>query len=118
MTHSSWTPERRAKHSALIRRLAPWTKSTGPRTIAGKAKSSMNALKHGQYCRQAYEFRAALRRKMAYFQFLCHRQDELRLFQRNELLNKTSPKPDLKPDNGKHCPSHPKNSLQFLSQSG
>ncbi len=86
MTHSSWTPERRAKHSALIRRLAPWTKSTGPRTIAGKAKSSMNALKHGQYCRQAYEFRAALRRKMAYFQFLCHRQDELRLFQRNELL--------------------------------
>ncbi len=95
MPSSPWSAERRARHSAAIRQWAPWTKSTGPRTVAGKAKSSMNALKHGQYCRQAYEFRAALRRKMAYFQFLCHRQDELRLFQRNELLKGQSPKPKI-----------------------
>lgn len=86
MTDSPWTAERRAQHSLAIRQWAPWKKSTGPRTVAGKAKSCMNAFKHGQYCRQAYEFRAALRYRMAYLRFLCHRQDEILSFQRNELL--------------------------------
>jgi hypothetical protein len=83
---STWTPERRAKHSAAIRKWAPWKKSTGPQTIEGKAKSCMNALKHGQYCRQAYEFRGALRKRISYIKFLCHKQEEIFLFQRNELL--------------------------------
>lgn len=97
MTHSSWTAERRLKHSLAIRNWAPWKKSTGPRTIAGKAKSCMNALKHGQYCRQAYEFRAALSQRMAYIKFLCHRQDEILAFQRNELLKNGHKKiPSLK----------------------
>ncbi len=94
MTVSSWTAERRARHSLAIRKWAPWKKSTGPRTIAGKAKSCMNALKHGQYSRQAYQFRTALRKNIAYIKFLCHKQGELYLFQRNELLknrNKTNP---------------------------
>ena len=86
MTLSPWTPERRARHSLAIRNWAPWKKSTGPRTISGKAKSCMNAFKHGQYSRQAYEFRLALRHKMAYIKFICHRQEELQRFQRNELL--------------------------------
>jgi hypothetical protein len=42
-TKAAWTPERRAKQAAVIRRTRPWEKSTGPRTEAGKAASSRNA---------------------------------------------------------------------------
>lgn len=42
-TSSSWTPERRAKQAEAIRRWQPWSKSTGPRTNEGKARSSRNA---------------------------------------------------------------------------
>src|SRR5262245_17897716 len=42
-----WTPRRRAHQAAMIRRWAPWRRSTGPRTGAGKARCAMNALKHG-----------------------------------------------------------------------
>lgn len=42
-TSSSWTPERRAKQAEAIRRWQPWSKSTGPRTEEGKARSSRNA---------------------------------------------------------------------------
>ena len=44
---SSWTPERRARHAAAIRLWAPWTRSTGPRTVSGKQRSAQNAYKHG-----------------------------------------------------------------------
>ena len=97
MTLSPWTPERRARHSLAIRNWAPWKKSTGPRTIVGKAKSCMNAFKHGQYSRQAYEFRLALCHKMAYIKFICQKQKELLRFQRNELLrNRQGKKPIFK----------------------
>jgi hypothetical protein len=33
----------------LIRQWQPWTKSTGPRTIDGKAKASRNAYKGGHW---------------------------------------------------------------------
>lgn len=46
MTHG-WTPERSQKQSERIRTWKPWEKSTGPKTEAGKAKASQNALKHG-----------------------------------------------------------------------
>lgn len=81
-----WTHEERQKQRAAIRRWAPWKKSTGPVTADGKEISKMNALKHGQYCRQAYEFRATLRQSANYFKFICHKRDRLALFQRNELL--------------------------------
>lgn len=42
-TKSAWTPERRARQAELITAAKPWEKSTGPRTEAGKAKSSRNA---------------------------------------------------------------------------
>lgn len=42
-TSAAWTPERRAKQAAAIRRWKPWNKSTGPRTKEGKARSSRNA---------------------------------------------------------------------------
>lgn len=42
-TSAAWTPERRAKQAEAIRRWQPWTKSTGPRTKKGKARSSRNA---------------------------------------------------------------------------
>ncbi|PZQ46405.1 MAG: hypothetical protein DI551_05185 [Micavibrio aeruginosavorus] len=42
-----WSPERRAKQSAMMRARQIWTRSTGPKTAAGKARSSQNALKSG-----------------------------------------------------------------------
>ena len=44
---NGWTPERRAKQSAMMKQLKPWMKSTGPKTEAGKLQSSKNAYKHG-----------------------------------------------------------------------
>jgi len=44
---AGWTPERRARQAALIRRWAPWRRSTGPKTEAGKARCAKNALRHG-----------------------------------------------------------------------
>ncbi len=40
---SNWTPERRARQAALIQQWRPWEKSTGPRTVKGKAAASRNA---------------------------------------------------------------------------
>ncbi|PIL46089.1 hypothetical protein CR105_03080 [Massilia eurypsychrophila] len=42
-----WTPEQRARQSALIRTWKPWERSTGPSTEAGKAIAAGNSLKHG-----------------------------------------------------------------------
>ena len=44
---NGWTPERRAKQSELIRRWRPWSRSTGPKSDAGKARASRNAWKGG-----------------------------------------------------------------------
>lgn len=43
----TWTPEQRAAQAARIRETKPWEKSTGPRSKAGKKRSSRNAVKHG-----------------------------------------------------------------------
>jgi hypothetical protein len=42
-TKSAWTPARRARQADIIRSTKPWALATGPRTAAGKAKSSKNA---------------------------------------------------------------------------
>ena len=50
MAARKWTDEQRARQAALIRTWAPWTTSTGPRTPAGKAASSKNAVNYS--CRE------------------------------------------------------------------
>lgn len=57
---NGWTPERRARQSALIRSWKPWKLSTGAKTPDGKARSSQNARKHGM-SRLIRELRAVLR---------------------------------------------------------
>lgn len=42
-----WTPEQRLKQSEAIKTWKPWEKSTGARTLQGKAISSKNATKTG-----------------------------------------------------------------------
>jgi hypothetical protein len=50
----TWTAERKAKQSQLIRQWQPWSKSTGAKTPYGKAVVSRNAFKGGlrPYMRQ------------------------------------------------------------------
>jgi hypothetical protein len=58
----AWTEERRKKQSEAIRKHKPWQKSTGPKTLAGKNRSKMNAHKHGARSAVAARLRAVLRR--------------------------------------------------------
>ena len=44
-----WSDARRAAQSARCTKRKPWENSTGPRTVAGKAASRMNAERHGFY---------------------------------------------------------------------
>lgn len=44
-----WTAEQRAAQAERIQQIKPWLKATGAKTRAGKARVSMNALKHGLY---------------------------------------------------------------------
>jgi hypothetical protein len=43
----AWSEEQRRLQAARIRQRKPWLKSTGPRSEAGKQRSSMNAFKGG-----------------------------------------------------------------------
>ena len=42
---NGWTPERRSRQAAAIRRWKPWERSSGPRTVEGKAIVSRNAFR-------------------------------------------------------------------------
>ena len=44
---NGWTLERKAKQSQLIQQWKPWERSTGAKSIEGKAVSSRNAFKGG-----------------------------------------------------------------------
>jgi len=46
---TTWTPERRQRQAEMIRQWRPWEKSTGPKTVEGKAKVSRNAYKGGTW---------------------------------------------------------------------
>ncbi|TQC99991.1 hypothetical protein FK216_01720 [Moraxellaceae bacterium AER2_44_116] len=47
MAARHWTAEQRQRQSELIKTWKPWEQSTGAKTDEGKARSSLNALKHG-----------------------------------------------------------------------
>ncbi len=59
-----WTPERRLAQSRKMQDQKIWLKSTGPRTVAGKAASSRNA-RHADY-ESRREQRAELNRITGY----------------------------------------------------
>lgn len=44
---NGWTTERRQRQAAAIQQWKPWERSTGPRTVEGKAVASRNAWKGG-----------------------------------------------------------------------
>src|SRR5678815_4846846 len=44
---NGWTQERKTRQAGLIHNWKPWQRSTGPRTLAGKARVSQNAYKGG-----------------------------------------------------------------------
>ena len=46
---------------ATVRRNQPWTKSTGPKTAAGKAKVAMNSFVHGERSAVVASFRRLVR---------------------------------------------------------
>ena len=54
---NGWTRERRARQAVAIRRWRPWEHSTGPRTSAGKARSSRNAYQGGHWRREREFFK-------------------------------------------------------------
>lgn len=51
------SPEGLASLRASAARVKPWERSTGPRTTAGRASSSQNAVKHGQRSAAAIQVR-------------------------------------------------------------
>jgi hypothetical protein len=48
MSDNRWSPEQRAAAAVAIRAWAPWTRSSGPKSVEGKARVAMNSLKHGK----------------------------------------------------------------------
>ena len=52
MSHG-WNSERRARQAELIRNWKPWNRATGPKSLEGKAKSSKNSYKNGEYTKEA-----------------------------------------------------------------
>ena len=46
---TGWTQERRARQAEMIKKWKPWEKATGPKTENGKARSSNNAYKGGEW---------------------------------------------------------------------
>jgi hypothetical protein len=44
---SGWTEERKQRHRERIQEWRPWEKSTGPRSVEGKAKVARNAFSGG-----------------------------------------------------------------------
>lgn len=61
-----WSEEARAKQAERIRLQKPWEHSTGPKTEAGKKKTSRNAVKHGHRSARTKRFKKILRDAKVY----------------------------------------------------
>ena len=66
----AWNDAQRAQAAARARVLKPWKHSTGPKTAAGKLRSSMNAYKHGHNTRAYRELKWVLREQARYLREL------------------------------------------------
>lgn len=58
---NGWTAERKLRQAELIRRWAPWERSTGPKSEEGKARSARNADKPNSMGRQLTELKQLVR---------------------------------------------------------
>ncbi|PCJ99774.1 MAG: hypothetical protein COA45_02855 [Zetaproteobacteria bacterium] len=85
-----WTQERRKKQAENILKTRPWEKSTGPKSGAGKRRSSCNSLKHGRYSYKMKdlalalqinrEFLAAIKR----WELSCYRTDLMKAMKNSQ----------------------------------
>lgn len=55
------SPERIEQQREVMRRNRPWEKSTGPKSAAGKARSSRNGVTHGLTTRENLALKKAMR---------------------------------------------------------
>ena len=65
-----WTQERRRAQAERCRQNKPWKNATGPRTREGKARSSLNAYKHGYCSRVMPDLQLALQLNKAFLKAL------------------------------------------------
>lgn len=85
---SPWTPTRRAAQAAAIRRWAPWAKSTGPRTAAGKARSAQNAARPERARDPERRLARALKLQRRYLIEINRHMALRKFFAQNELLKR------------------------------
>lgn len=55
-----WTAEERRHQARLINTWKPWMRSSGPKTLDGKHKSSKNAYIHGGYGQESKAIRRTI----------------------------------------------------------
>lgn len=70
MSGAHWTQEQRQRQREAIARWKPWERSTGPRSLEGKAKAAANSRRHGLYD-------AKMRAEMAHFRELLREHLEI-----------------------------------------
>lgn len=104
-SHSGWSPARREKQSAMMRARRIWEKSTGPRTDGGKARSALNATKHGHRGAEWREFYKLLADQRRYVRWVLAMAKIKYL---EALENKNATNELLKPNAG-----HPTQPLHF-----
>jgi release factor glutamine methyltransferase len=85
-----WTPEKKSKQARIIQKYRPWERTTGPKTIEGKAKSAQNALKHGFRSRDYAELCRLLRLQDEYVRQVRQKiKREAAWYDRNTAMTKT-----------------------------